>query len=72
MKYLGGIAKNRNVTLKKEGILTSVRLDELANSLPRKAFTEVDINLDKPKKVWVKTLEVEISRLEGIRSEESL
>jgi len=68
LKYLGGIAKNRNVTVKKEGILTSIRIDELAKSLPRKEFTEVEINLDQPKKVWVKTLKVEISRLEGIRS----
>ena len=42
--------------------------DELAQSLSKEEFTEVDLNLDKPKKVWVKTLEVEISQLEGRRS----
>jgi SRSO17 transposase len=68
LKYLGGIAKNRKVTLKKEDIITSMRMDELAESLHKEEFTEVEINLDKPKKVWVKTLEVEISRLDGIRS----
>ena len=68
LKYLGGIAKNRKVTLKKEGIIASMRIDELAQSLPKEDFTEVELNLDKSKKVWVKTLEVEISQLEGIRS----
>ena len=45
-----------------------MRMDELAESLPQEAFTEVQLNLEKPKKVWVTTLEVEVSRLEGIRS----
>jgi hypothetical protein len=35
LKYLGGIAKNRKVTLKKEGIITSMRMDELAESLSK-------------------------------------
>jgi hypothetical protein len=68
LKYLGGIAKNRKVTIKKEFFLTSMRMDELAQSLSYGEFTEVDLILYKPKKVWVKTLEVEISRLEGIRT----
>jgi hypothetical protein len=68
LKYLGGIAKNRKVTLKEKAITTSLRMDELAKSLPKEEFTEVDLILDKPKKVWVTTLEVEISRLKGIRS----
>jgi SRSO17 transposase len=68
LKYLGGIAKNRKVPLKKEGIITSMRMDELAESLAKEEFTEVDLNLDKQKKVWVKTLEVEISQLKGKRS----
>ncbi|NES81841.1 MAG: transposase [Moorea sp. SIO2B7] len=51
LKDLGGIAKNRKVTLKKEYILTSILRDELAKSLPRSVFTEVEIILDKPKKV---------------------
>jgi SRSO17 transposase len=68
LKYLGGIAKNRKVTLKKENSITSMRMDKLAESLPEEDFTEVNLILDKPKKVWVKTLEVEVSRLEGIRT----
>ena len=45
-----------------------MRIDELPENLSKKDFTEVTLNLDKEKKVWVKTLEVEISRLEGKRS----
>ncbi len=68
LKDLGGIAKNRKVTVEKEEITTPIRIDELAKSLPKEAFTEVNLVLDKPKKVWVTTFEVEISRLKGIRS----
>ena len=68
LKYLGGIAKNRKVTLKKEGVIQSMRIDKLAESLPKEVFTEVEINLDKPKKVWVTILKVEIPRLEEIIS----
>ncbi len=69
LKYLGGLAKNRKVI-----IATSVnqqeeiRLDKLAESLPVEAFIPVQLNLDKPKTVWVATRVVEISPLEGKRS----
>lgn len=56
------------MTLEKEEITTPIPIDELAKTLPKEAFEEVDLVLDKPKKVWVTTLEVEISRLKGIRS----
>jgi SRSO17 transposase len=68
LKYLGGIAKNRKVTIKKSDVPLTIRIDELAKSLSNEAFTEVELNLDKPKKVWVTTLEVEISQLKEIRS----
>jgi SRSO17 transposase len=51
LKYLGGIAKNRKVTVKKEDVITSMRIDELAQSLSKEEFTEFELNLDKPKKV---------------------
>jgi hypothetical protein len=35
--------------------------------LPDEAFTSVKINLDKPKTVWVATVEVELSQMEGTR-----
>ena len=69
LKYLGGLAKNRKVTVnEKDNIQSKIRLDELAQSLPQESFTEIRLNLDKPKKLWVVTKEVEISGLSGKRN----
>jgi SRSO17 transposase len=69
LKYLGGLAKNRKVTISQEsGEQQTIRLDELAQSLSSKDFTEIKLILDKPKTVWVVTREVDISRLQGKRS----
>lgn len=69
LKYLGGLAKNRKVTVnEKDNIQSKIRLDELAQSLPQEAFTEIRLNLDKPKTLWVVTKEVEISGLSGKRN----
>ena len=38
-----------------------------SESLPPEAFTQTTINLGKARTVWVATIEVEISRLEGQR-----
>jgi hypothetical protein len=69
LKYLGGLAKNRKVIIE---IGTSqreeIRLDKLAESLSPEDFTPVQLNLDKPKTVWVATVEVELSQLEGKRT----
>jgi len=68
LNYIGGIAKNRKISINKENIIASMRVDELAESLPKEDFIEVTLNLDKPKRVWVVIKEVSISRLEGKRS----
>ena len=69
LKYLGGLAKNRKVTIsQKNGEQQTIRLDELAQSFSSEDFTEIKLNLDKPKTVWVVTREVDISRLQGKRS----
>jgi hypothetical protein len=69
LKYLGGLAKNRKVIIETEANqLQEIRLDKLAESLPVVIFTPVQLNLDKPKTVWVATRVVEISPLEGKRS----
>ena len=68
LNYLGGIAKNRKITINKGDNIASMRIDKFAESLSEDAFTEVTLNLYKPKKVWITTKEVEISRLEGKRS----
>jgi SRSO17 transposase len=68
LKYLGGLAKNRKVLTEiKVNKREEIRLDKLAESLPDEAFTPIQLNLDKPKTVWVATLEVE-SHLEGTRT----
>ena len=69
LKYLGGLAKNRKVSLEKSANqLQEIRLDKLAQSLPFEAYTPVQLNKDKPKTVWVATVEVKLSQLEGTRT----
>jgi SRSO17 transposase len=69
LKYLGGLAKNRKVKVVTQTENTDeIRLDVLAGSLPSEAFTEITINLEKPRQVWVATMEIKISRLEGNRT----
>ena len=54
IKYLGGLAKNRRVIVNEpDNIQQTIRIDELAKSLPQEAFTEIQVNLDKPKTLWV-------------------
>ena len=68
LKYIGGIAKNRKVIIDFEGgIFKEIRLDNLAKSRPSKDFTPIQLNLEKKKTVWVASIEVELSRLEGKR-----
>jgi len=69
LKYLGGLAKNRKVIREtKTNKREDIRLDKLAESLPIEGFTSVQLNLDKPKTVWVATAEVKLSQLEGTRT----
>ncbi len=69
LKYLGGVAKNRKLNVNDQSNnQQTIRLDKLAESLPEEAFTKIQLNLDKPKKVWVVTREIEISRLQGKRN----
>jgi SRSO17 transposase len=68
LKYLGGLAKNRKITIThKDNIQRTIRLDELAQSLPQEDFSEIELHLDKPKKLWVVVKEIEISQLVGKR-----
>lgn len=72
LNYLGGLAKNRKVKVIKESergeeIGEETRLDELAKSLSSEEFSAIEMNLDKPKTVWVAIRKVQISRLEGSR-----
>ena len=68
LNYLGGLAKNRKVkVINSQELTEKIRLDTLAQSLPAKAYRQITINLEKSRTVWVATIEVEISRLEGSR-----
>ena len=65
-KYWEGLAKNPKVLAsEQEDSPQIIRLDELAQSLPQEAFTEIELELDQPKTLWVVTKEVEISALSG-------
>ncbi len=69
LKYLGELAKNRKVTItRKDNLHPTSRLDELAQSLHQEVFTEIQLNLDKPKIVWVAIVEVDITCLGVKRS----
>jgi SRSO17 transposase len=69
LKYLGGLAKNRRVIIAHEGnSQEEIRLDNLAQALNTEAFTQVQLNLEKPQTIWVATLEVELSQLAGKRT----
>ena len=68
LKYIGGIAKNRNILVKsKSKELEEIRLDEYAQWISSEEFKEIKINTNKPRTVWVAIIEVEISKLEGKR-----
>jgi SRSO17 transposase len=69
LKYLGGLAKNRKVITEiQTNQPEAMRLDKLAESLSAEDFTQVRLNLDKLKTVWVATTEVKLSQLEGTRT----
>src|SRR4028118_1018787 len=68
LKYLGGLTKNCKVIVETQANNPKeIQLDKLAQSLPVEIFTPIKLNLDKPKTVWVATLEVELPLLEGTR-----
>lgn len=68
LKYIGGLAKNRKVKVVSQlNNREEIRLDNLAQSLSKEAFSEVILNLEKPRRLWVAVVEIEISRLKGRR-----
>ncbi len=68
LKYIGGIAKNRNLLFKtSSGRLDTIRIDEYVQWISDEEFQEIQIQGTKPRTVWVAIIEVEISRLEGQR-----
>ncbi|VEP16936.1 transposase (fragment) [Hyella patelloides LEGE 07179] len=68
LKYIGGIAKNRNILVKSSSEKSeAIRIDEYAQWLSSEEFKEIKIQGEKPKTVWVAIVEAEISKLEGMR-----
>ncbi len=68
LKYIGGIAKNRNILIKdKSGFSEPIRIDEYAQWISSDEFKEIQIPGEKPRTVWVAILSAEISQLKGQR-----
>ena len=68
LKYIGGIAKNRKVIIQKKGDeKEEIRVDNLAITLPKEAFSKIQLQLEKPRTVWVATREIELSKYTGKR-----
>ena len=65
LRYIGGLAKNRKVLVQLEHgqERKKIRLDELAKNLNSEAFTAIQLKLEKPRTVWVATIEVESSTM---------
>lgn len=69
LKYIGGLAKNRKVIIAHEpNEREEIRLDTLAESLPDGAFIPIELQLENKRTVWVTTIDVELSQLEGKRT----
>ncbi len=63
LTYIGGIAKNRNVSVIKNGQITETkRIDEVAKLLDKKDYEIVEI---KDNKFWVALVKAEIEKLSG-------
>lgn len=59
LKYLGGMAKNRNVTIERnDNLKETLRVDELAQALVPEDFREVKLATEKSKTLWVGIVEV--------------
>ena len=71
LNYIGGLAQNRLATIinpqtgKKD---SAKRLDEIILSLSKEDFLAVTLELDRPKTVWVATIQAETNGLEGKRA----
>ena len=68
LKYIGGIAKNRNLLFQTASAkLDTIRIDEYAQWISDDEFKEIQIQGEKPRTVWVAIISVGRSPLEGQR-----
>ena len=69
LKYLGVIAKNREVRIEKQNkSLAEIRVDKWAESLYDEASTQIKVKLNKAKQVWVAIRQVEFPGQSGKRT----
>ena len=69
LKYIGVIAKNRNVLLVEQNKLFSEkRIDKIANELSSDNFEEIKIGKNQEKTVWVATIKIQLPALNGIKT----
>ncbi|MEG3439611.1 transposase, partial [Pannus brasiliensis CCIBt3594] len=69
LKYLGGLAKNRQVIRENEsGIEEEMNLEKLAKSLTQESFTPVSLSVDKPKTLYVYVFSARVADGEGERT----
>ena len=68
LKYIGGIALNRNLLFKtSSGKTDTIRIDEYARWISESEYKKIEIQGSKSRTVWVAIISVEISGLEGQR-----
>ncbi len=68
LKYIGGVALNRNILIKdRSGKTEAIRIDEYAQWISDEEFKKIQIGGEKPRTVWVAILSAEISQLKGMR-----
>jgi len=70
LKYIGVIAKNRNVqVIKSDGVSVEEdkKIDDIAKQLPTSSFQEIKIGKNQEKSLWVAQLKVKISSLSGTK-----
>jgi hypothetical protein len=70
LTYIAAIAKNRSCTyqLPTDDNPTKHSLEQIAQLLPPESFTRVQLDLDKPRTVWVALIQVQFPKLEGLRT----
>jgi hypothetical protein len=67
LRYIGGVAKNRKVIVpqKANEKRKEIRLDEIEKTWKSEALTAIKVKLEKPKTLWVATIQVEIYNWSG-------
>lgn len=70
LTYIAAIAKNRQITYQLPIDNSPIKhsVEEIAQALPPESFTKVQLDLDKPRTVWVALIQVLLAKLQGKRT----